>query len=271
MKNKIINEDCLAGLKKIPDNSIDCCVTSPPYYGLRDYGTKDQIGLEESPEEYVKKLVKVFEEVRRVLKAEGTLWLNIGDTYCHSTRNKNSFRRDKKGYSVSKSKRGVKRWGGGNANGGKGVKTKDLIGIPWMVAFALRSAGWYLRQDIIWNKPNAMPESVTDRYGKAHEHIFLLSKTKKYFFKKLEKRSVWVISTSPLKEAHFAVFPEEIPRICILSGCPEEGTVLDPFLGSGTTAVVARKLNRNYIGFELNKEYIQIAENRLMKEIGLFL
>lgn len=305
--NKIYNENCLTGLKNLPDNSIDCCVTSPPYFGLRDYGTDEQIGLEETPELFVSKLVEVFTEVKRVLKDEGTLWLNLGDSYAsqgggqveQTVRNSNDY--VNAGQSKGKSRKAP-----------TGVKPKDLIGIPWMVAFALRSSGWYLRQDIIWSKPNPMPESVTDRCTKSHEYIFLLSKSTKYYYdaeaikKEMEcsehdkrsrkgkkrfptklvngirgdnpervyefanKRSVWTVNTRPYSEAHFATFPERLIIDCIKAGCPENGTILDPFMGAGTTALVARKLNRNYIGFELNPDYIKIAEKRLQKELGMF-
>lgn len=300
--NKIYNEDCLQGLKRLPDNSVDCCVTSPPYYALRDYGVDGQIGLEETPEEYIRKLTDVFMEVYRVLKPEGTLWLNIGDSYSE----------------------------------------KNLIGIPWMLAFSLRNAGWYLRQDIIWHKPNPMPESVTDRCTKSHEYIFLLSKSQKYYFdyeaisepcadqnrtnyqsgsrsngqnkdrndndlgerSKLwkprtkncqydgqqpntmhlrreqglpdkeytvrNKRDVWSVNVKPDSAAHFATYPEELIMPCILAGCPSGGVVLDPFMGSGTTARVARKLNRHFVGFELNPEYCKIIKKKIQVSGDLF-
>jgi DNA modification methylase len=398
--NKIYNLDCLEGLKTLPDNSVDCCVTSPPYYGLRDYGTAvweggnpdckhsereepcfektkqasnrgnakalpksacpkcgavridRQIGLEETPEAYIARLLEVFTEVYRVLKPTGTLWLNIGDSYWGG-----------KGYSGSSS--GVyqdeRRKAGKSITreysnfGGIGtirptdrkhhtIKTKDLIGIPWMLAFALRHAGWYLRQDIIWHKPNPMPESVKDRCTKSHEYVFLLSKSATYFYdsqailepanydgrKDTEfkgsmkyaaekstalniqsfakkgherwaskirgyatkegdtglfpnrhgsniptlparnKRDVWTVCTQSEPEAHFACFPQKLIVDCIKAGCPESGTVLDPFMGSGTTAVVARKLNRNYIGFELNPKYVEISNLKIYKELGMF-
>lgn len=316
MRNTIYNEDCLMGLKRLPDNSVDCCVTSLPYWGLRDYGTDAQIGLEETPDLYAKIMSSVFSEVKRVLKQEGTLWLNLGDTY--------SAHKDCK--SVADSLRvggssemaNVISKGKSNSRNTKvlklaGLKNKDLIGIPWLVAFALRADGWYLRQDIIWHKPNPMPESVTDRCTKAHEYIFLLSKSGKYYFDSdaiktemecpahdkrarksrkrfptqlvngirgntpdkiyefANKRSVWTVTTKPFSGAHFATFPEDLISDCILAGCPEDGIVLDPFMGAGTTAVVARKLNRNYVGFELNPDYIKIAENRLRGELGMFL
>lgn len=307
--NQIYNSECLQGLKSLPDNSIHCCVTSPPYYGLRDYGNDSQIGLEKTPEEYIQKLVDVFREVNRVLTKDGTLWLNIGDSYAGSMKGAAGYPDNAMNY-----KQGTNRETLGKATLVKqctGCKSKDLIGIPWMLAFSLRSDGWYLRQDIIWSKPSAMPESVKDRCTKSHEYIFLLSKNKKYYFDnesiaeptssfdtvirdrdatklnntpgrtKMQglirndyltrnKRSVWTVATQPLREAHFATFPEKLIMDCIKAGCPEGGIVLDPFMGSGTTAIVARKLNRNYIGFELNPNYVSIAENRLEKELGIF-
>ena len=295
-KNTIINGNSLEVLKSLPDNSIDCCVTSPPYYALRDYGCDGQIGLEETPEKYIESLCDVFSEVRRVLTPEGTLWLNIGDSYNGNKVGNTEVVKNKK---VSESNDFHKKlWGG--------AKPKDLIGIPWMLAFALRSQGWYLRQDIIWQKPNPMPESVTDRCTKSHEYIFLLSKSQKYYFdheaiqekakypfdnrgergdsrrgtqmnstsgqtgEMRNKRDVWTVNTKPCKEAHFATYPFELIKPCILAGCPENGIVLDPFMGSGTTAIVARSLNRNYLGVELNPEYIKIAHKRLEKHLGMF-
>jgi DNA modification methylase len=269
--NRIINGCCLDVLKTLPDCSVNCCITSPPYYGLRDYGVDGQIGLEETPEEYVQKLVAVFREVRRVLKDDGTLWLNLGDTYAASrsyqvTDNKHKDVGNKIGHSVP-----------------PGLKQKDLIGIPWMVAFALRADGWYLRQDIIWHKPNPMPESVKDRCTKAHEYVFLLSKKQRYYFdadaiaedtvcgnsgcklhtEKRNKRSVWTVNTAPCKEAHFATFPKKLIEPMILAGCPKGGVVLDPFIGSGTTGMVSVSLQRKYIGIELNKKYCEeIADKR---------
>ena len=309
-KNTIINGNSLEVLKSLPDNSIDCCVTSPPYYALRDYGCDGQIGLEETPEKYIESLCDVFSEVRRVLTPQGTLWLNIGDSYNGNKVGNTEVVKNKK---VSESNDFHKKlW--------IGAKPKDLIGIPWMLAFALRSQGWYLRQDIIWQKPNPMPESVTDRCTKSHEYIFLLSKSQKYYFdyesimepcadqernnfqsgsranginkdrndndlgersktwkpktidnqKVRNKRDVWEVNTKPCKEAHFATYPFELIKPCILAGCPENGIVLDPFMGSGTTAIVARSLNRNYLGVELNPEYIKIAHKRLEKHLGMF-
>ena len=307
-KNQIHCMDNREGLKMLDDNSIDCCITSPPYWGLRDYGVEGQLGLESTPEEYVANLVEVFREVKRVLRDDGTLWLNLGDSYS--------------GNCSQASNNG--RAGFGNARErlvnrkGEGLKPKDLVGIPWRVAFALQADGWYLRQDIIWHKPNAMPESVKDRPTKSHEYIFLLTKSPKYYYDyeaikeplsiatvndlksrktlnnkgthggtrkdlgrnrdeyvpkdgKRNKRTVWTVATKPFSEAHFATFPEKLIEPCILAGCPEGGTVLDPFIGAGTTAVVARKLNRSYIGYELNPEYVKMANDRLYKELGMWL
>lgn len=307
--NHIYNSECLSGLKDLPANSIHCCVTSPPYYGLRDYGNDAQIGLEKTPEEYIQKLVDVFREVSRVLTKDGTLWLNIGDSYAGSMKGAAGYPDNAMNY-----KQGTNRGTLGKATLVKqctGCKSKDLIGIPWMLAFALRSDGWYLRQDIIWSKPSVMPESVKDRCTKSHEYIFLLSKNKKYYFDnesiaeptssfdtvirdrnatklnntpgrtKMQglirndyltrnKRSVWTVATQPLREAHFATFPEKLITDCIKAGSPEGGIVLDPFMGSGTTAIVARKLNRSYVGFELNSDYVSIANKRLRNELGIF-
>lgn len=302
--DKILQGDCTEVLKTLPSDSINCCVTSPPYYGLRDYGCDGQIGLEETPEEYISKMVDVFREVKRVLKDDGTLWVNIGDSYANRNSNNRNF--------LNSGGRG-----GNNAHlhtrnfENTDIKTKDLIGIPWMLAFALRRDGWYLRQDIIWHKPNPMPESVRDRCTKSHEYIFLLSKKPHYYFDyeaiqekskwggsikeqaqeelpmmargqkasipnlaqqsfvsitdKRNKRDVWSVTTKACKEAHFATFPEDLIEPCILAGCPVDGVVLDPFFGSGTTGRVCAKLNRRYVGIELNPAYIEIAEHRTSK------
>jgi DNA modification methylase len=325
MKNVIINENCITGLKKLESNSIDCCVTSPPYFGLRDYGTDEQIGLEETPEQFVSALVEVFREVKRVLKDDGTLWLNLGDSYWGggwrgSSLNDNSgiIQKNHKGTHCGESMKGI---GTGKHDI---IKPKDLMGIPWRVAFALQADGWYLRQDIIWHKPNPMPESVTDRCTKAHEYIFLLSKSQRYHYDAdaikeeanydgrkdtvmkgstkykdtpimpnqsiqtmaqrgherwsknddgefvKNKRSVWTVTIKPYSGAHFATFPQDLIEPCIKAGCPKDGIVLDPFMGAGTTAIVSRKLSRNYIGFELNAEYVKIAEQRINDELGFF-
>jgi DNA modification methylase len=305
--NKIVCGDCLGVMKGIPDTSIHYCITSPPYWGLRDYGVDGQLGLEQTPEEYVAKMVEVFSEVKRVLRDDGTLWLNLGDSYFSN-----------KGSQVADSIRG-----NGSKHGflsGTAVrpgfpdhaKPKDLVGIPWRVAFALQSDGWYLRSDIIWHKPNPMPESVTDRPTKAHEYIFLLSKSQKYYYdheaikepcqtpidskarcgfgsvngklstteyshsnetgKRWEKtdvrnkRSVWTVPLRPFKEAHFATYPEKLIEPCILAGCPEDGIILDPFAGSGTTGKRAKELGRRYVLIELNPEYVKLATDRLRQE-----
>jgi DNA modification methylase len=344
--NTILLGNNIETLKTLPDSSVNCCVTSPPYYGLRDYGTatwtggdpecdhkgepmrtrakvnrntgtgkdrkntenrqffrdicgkcgavrKDmQIGLEETPEEYIKKLVDVFREVKRVLRDDGTLWIVIADSYACT-----GFGSARDPDNAMKYLQGTNKGTGGSKLAQKkipaGCKPKDLIGIPWMLAFALRSDGWFLRQDIIWHKKNPMPESVTDRCTKSHEYIFLLSKSARYYFNseaikepavstdnavrdrdttrlnntpgrtrmaglvkndytKRNKRDVWTVGTKPYGGAHFAVFPQELILPCILSGCPENGIVLDPFMGSGTTALVAMKNFRNFIGCEIN-------------------
>lgn len=304
MMNQIYQGDCIDVMRTWPDQCVQTCVTSPPYYGLRDYGHDEQIGLEETPEAYVQKMVEVFREVKRVLKDDGTLWLNLGDSYCHkvdSHKTNSKKQQSNKGADWDMVKRNFD---------GMSIKTKDLIGIPWMVAFALRADGWYLRQDIIWHKPNPMPESVTDRCTKAHEYIFLLSKSQRYYYdsdaikeplsqatiddlanrknmnnkgdhggtrKDLarsrdeyvpddgmrNKRSVWTVTTKPYSGAHFATFPYDLIAPCILAGAPEGGVVLDPFMGSGTTAHTALRLGRQYIGCELNPEYIKLAQQRL--------
>ena len=281
---------------------------NPPYYGLRDYGVDGQIGLEETPEEYVQKLVAVFREVRRTLKEDGTLWVNIGDSYWGSGSRGYDFT-DKwtdasKVQSNSKGTENLSNIPKLVGTTDTGIKNKDLVGIPWMLAFALREDGWYLRQDIIWHKPNPMPESVRDRCTKSHEYIFLLSKSRRYYYnykaiqeptttydsnirnrdigkmnntpgrshmnglkhnmyKVRNKRDVWSVPVRPFKGAHFATFPEELIKPCVLAGSRENGIVLDPFFGSGTTGVVATKFNRGFIGIELNSDYISIAKQRL--------
>lgn len=317
--------DAIAGLESIEENSIHSCVTSPPYWGLRDYGTVGQTGLEATPEAFVQKMVDVFRAVRRVLRADGTLWVNLGDSYAGAA---GGFQ-GKQGQRASRTHTARI----DHKKVGEQLKPKDLVGIPWMVAFALRADGWFLRQDIIWSKPNPMPESVRDRCTKSHEYIFLLSKSSRYYYNaaalrepatygvpnspgsiksphgqcfsrratmsqpsgwdmgtgshkgmkgrysdnnpkspriaRLEtrnKRSVWNISTTPYKEAHFATFPREIPRLCILAGTPPGGVVLDPFSGSATTGEVAVNLGRKYVGIDINLSYLPMAKRRL----GLF-
>jgi DNA modification methylase len=303
---KILKGDCLETLKSLDEQSINTCVTSPPYWGLRDYGVDGQLGLEDSPDKFVENLVEVFREVKRVLRDDGTVWLNLGDSYARTG-----------GDSSKKGRHWDNRENNPNTGHNRyakdiGLKQKDLVGIPWRVAFALQADGWYLRQDIIWHKPNPMPESVRDRCTKAHEYIFLLSKNPKYYYdneaikedaksagkksdgfkgrqggaeyhatsggigseekiyNKKNKRSVWTITTKPYKEAHFATFPTDLIEPCVLAGCPEGGTVLDPFGGSGTTGLVASKHNRNAVLCELNEGYIDLAEKRLNDGFDIF-
>ena len=356
--NKIYQGDSLEVLRTFPDEIVDCVVTSPPYWGLRDYGTADweggdpecnhkpefiasktatvgndvkdigkkyykdnclkcgakrvdkQLGLEETPEEFAQNLVKLFREIKRVLKKSGTVWLNLGDSYCGTG--------SKGEWTDPKHKEGRNGQVIAINNKIHGLKSKDLVGIPWRVAFALQDDGWYLRQDIIWHKPNPMPESVQDRCTKSHEYIFLVTKSPKYYYdadairedsvdpesytgrrernapsmyfvdkknlknagsvqengkltsgqvyEKRNKRSVWSITTKPYSEAHFATFPPDLPELCIKAGSPEDGIVLDPFFGSGTTGWVAQRLGRRWIGIELNPEYIQIADKRFAQQ-----
>lgn len=296
--NKVICGDCLDVMRDWPDGVIQTCITSPPYWGLRDYGVEGQLGLEPTPEEYVAKMVEVFREVRRVLRDDGTLWLNLGDSYANDakwggkTGGKQSYLPDNDIRGCGRGKRKT------------GLKPKDLVGIPWMVAFALRADGWYLRSDIIWSKPNPMPESVTDRPTKAHEYLFLLAKSQKYYYdveaiaedlavpphapgnRKLDasrndhdqmekvwgssgkrnKRSVWTIATQPFSQAHFATFPEKLIERCILAGSPEGRIVLDPFFGSGTTGKRAKELGRKWIGIDLSEEYCKMARQRVCQQ-----
>ena len=266
MKDTILFGDCRDTLKQF-DEKARCCVTSPPYYGLRDYGGEDkQIGLEQSPEEYIQEMVNVFRLVRDNLTDDGTLWLNIGDSYYNYRPGKGGLPQQ----TVSNTKQDLPDQCNRRANKLEGLKEKDLIGIPWMLAFALRADGWYLRQDIIWHKPNPMPESVRDRCTKAHEYIFLLSKSQNYYFdvdtikeQSRRKRSVWNVNVKPNKQAHFATYPPELITPCILAGSEENDIVLDPFMGSGTTAMVARSLGRYYIGCELHEEYNNLIQERV--------
>ncbi len=321
--NVFLHADALEGLKTLETESVDMCVTSPPYYGLRDYGVDGQIGREATPEEYIDRMVAVFHEVRRVLKPNGTLWLNIADTYCGTGSKGNYICPKYKASSVNLRKSITTKL--------CGYKRKDLIGIPWMLALALRDDGWYLRQDIIWYKPNCMPESVKDRCTRSHEYIFLLSKSDHYYFDAdairepavgfdnsppagscgtlkpnqgrrkgnsktfrgggaytgkqakdnsaviqreshgnavnptglRKRRDVWSVATKGCKEAHFATFPQKLIEPCILAGSPAGGTVLDPFLGSGTTAIAANCLGRHCIGIDINADYLQIARKRI--------
>ena len=333
------NIDALSGLRQMETGSVNCCVTSPPYYGLRDYGADGQIGLEPTPEEFIERLIQVFHEFFRVLQDDGTLWINMGDSYAGSGKGAwANIEAQKEVYVLDTDSAPALM-----PKTFDGIKPKDLMGIPWMLAFALRADGWYLRDDIIWEKPNPMPESVSDRCTKAHEYIFLLSKQKHYYFdgqairepcagtnmlppagsegtvlpnsrKRLKgnnktfrgsgvytqnqsfhnsttvqkqsrgnatnetlmrnKRDVWCVSSSTaFHSTHFATFPSELIKPCILAGCPEGGLVCDPFMGSGTTLVEANRLNRNCIGFDVNPLYCRLANQRreeAMAQTSLF-
>jgi DNA modification methylase len=271
LEARIFVGDAVTRMRELPDGVARTCVTSPPYWGLRDYGNDGQLGLESTPQEFVENLCKVFDEVWRVLADDGTVWVNLGDTYVE----------------------------------------KSLAGIPWGFAFAMQERGWYLRQDIIWAKPNPMPESVTDRCTKSHEYVFLLTKNPRYYFDNgaikehavtepkepipipysqhiqkggktsqrlgtstaegtRNKRSVWTVSTKGYKEAHFAVYPPELITPCVLAGSAEGDTVLDPFSGSGTTGEVALKNGRNYVGCEINPDYAQLSVKRISEAVGMF-
>ena len=297
MKDTILFGDCRETLPQFTTKAR-MCVTSPPYYGLRDYGGEDsQIGMEQSPEDYVEELVKTFRLVRDVLTDDGTLWLNIGDSY-YNYRSDGNYPQQ----TVSKTRQDLPMSTPVRGNKLEGLKSKDLIGIPWMLAFALRADGWYLRQDIIWHKANPMPESVRDRCTKAHEYIFLLSKSKQYYYNneaikepakdwgtrdrsngkyhnpgtglsphsgltksydKRNKRSVWTVNKKPYKGAHFATYPRELIEPCILAGSERGDIILDPFMGSGTTAMTAKELGRDYIGCELHEDYGRLIQQRL--------
>ena len=300
MKDLVLFGDCRKTLPAFIDEAR-MCVTSPPYYGLRDYGGEDsQIGMEQSPEEYIQQLVEVFRLVRDNLTDDGTLWVNIGDSY-YNYRSDGNYPKQ----TVSKTRQDLPTKTPVRGNKLEGLKSKDLIGIPWMLAFALRADGWYLRQDIIWHKPNPMPESVQDRCTKAHEYIFLLSKNKNYYFnneaikepakdwgtrdrsngkyhnpgsglvphsgltksyERKNKRSVWSVTKKPYKGAHFATFPPELIEPCILAGSEPGDIVLDPFMGSGTTAMVAKQHGRYYMGCELHEDYGELIKNRVPED-----
>jgi len=267
MKDTILFGDCRETLSQI-DEKVRMCVTSPPYYGLRNYGDEsNQIGQEDTPEEYIQNLVDIFRSVRNCLSDDGTLWVNIGDSYYNYRPGKGQALVQQ---SVSKSKQDLPEKCARRGNKLEGLKEKDLIGIPWMLAFALRADGWYLRQDIIWHKSNPMPESVRDRCTKSHEYMFLLSKSQNYYFDvdvikepTRRKRSVWNVSTKPYKGSHFAVFPPELITPCILASSEENDIILDPFIGSGTTAMVAKELGRYYIGCELHEDYGNLIQERM--------
>lgn len=345
MSVQIILGDCRDMLKTLADESVNTVVTSPPYFGLRDYGVDGQIGLESSPDAFIAEMQAVFREVRRVLRKDGTLWLNLGDSYVSSPPGNKEKPKDIDGVYGRRMDRQTGHgedkaaiWGCGLSTG---LPNKNLIGMPWRVALALQADGWILRQDIIWSKPNPMPESIQDRCTKSHEYIFLLSKSQRYHYDAAaiaepvapatvsrlaqdvesqevshrvpgktngamkakaprfggqkygddvreqsrtksgneytdtnggmrNARSVWNIATQPFSEAHFATFPPELAERCIKAGCPEGGTVLDPFFGAGTTGLVADRLQRNCIGIELNPAYAEIARNRIFKDAGMF-
>ena len=300
MKDLILFGDCRKTLPAFIDEAR-MCVTSPPYYGLRDYGGEEkQIGMEQTPEEYIQQLVEVFRLVRDNLTDDGTLWVNIGDSY-YNYRSDGNYPKQ----TVSKTNQDLPSFSPVRGNKLEGLKSKDLIGIPWMLAFALRADGWYLRQDIIWHKPNPMPESVKDRCTKAHEYIFLLSKNKNYYYnneaikepakdwgtrdrsngkyhnpgsglvphsgltksyERKNKRSVWSVTKKPYKGAHFATFPPDLIEPCILAGSEPGDIILDPFMGSGTTAMVAKQHGRYYMGCELHEDYGELIKNRVPEE-----
>lgn len=295
-------------LPTLPSESVQCVVTSPPYWGLRDYGVVGQLGLEETPEEYVENIVAVFREVRRVLRDDGTLWLNLGDSYNNRSKIRSSSHQPSLNGFVDSTWRKDAERGRVRMSATRGeIKEKDLVGIPWMVAFALRTDGWYLRSDIIWAKPNPMPESVTDRPTKAHEYLFLLTKSPTYYYDadaisepvthgerfhgdygkpgvikdtasrngrldfdnqttRRNRRTVWTVATQPYPDAHFATFPEDLVEPCILAGSPVQGVVLDPFAGSGTTLAVAKRLDRQPVGIELNPAYVPLIRARCRRE-----
>tara|TARA_B100000405_G_scaffold56517_1_gene38252 strand:+ start:1484 stop:2329 length:846 start_codon:yes stop_codon:yes gene_type:complete len=267
MRDLILFGDCRDTLTQF-DEKARCCVTSPPYYGLRNYGDEEnQIGHEQTPEEYVDEMVKVFRLVRECLTDDGTVWLNIGDSYYNYRPGKGQALSKQ---TLAKNDQDLPSKCARRGNKLDGLKEKDLIGIPWLLAFALRADGWYLRQDIIWNKPNPMPESVRDRCTKSHEYIFLLSKSQNYYFDvdaikepTRRKRSVWDITKKPYKDAHFAVFPPDLIEPCIKAGSERGDIILDPFMGSGTTAMVSKQLGRDYIGCELHEEYGKLIQDRL--------
>jgi DNA modification methylase len=298
----ILFGDCRETLKEF-DGKARMCVTSPPYYGLRDYGGEEnQIGQEQTPDQYIENLIQVFREVKNVLKDDGTLWVNLGDSYYNYRPGRGQGLVKQ---TVSNTKQDLPDVCPRRGNRLPGLKEKDLIGIPWMFAFAMRADGWYLRQDIIWHKPNPMPESVRDRCTKSHEYIFLFSKNKKYFYDNeaikepakdwgtrdrtngkyhnegtglqphsglsksyptKNKRSVWSVTNKPYKGSHFAVFPPDLIEPCIKAGSEKGDIVLDPFMGSGTTAVVSKSLGRHYIGCELHEEYGKLIQKRLSEK-----
>jgi|TARA_R110002050_G_scaffold283096_1_gene431300 DNA modification methylase len=305
-KIKILQGNCINKIKELEDNSIDCVVSSPPYFGLRDYGVDGQFGLEKTYQDYLANTVKIFKTFKPKLKDNATIWWNVGDSYSSGKRKT----------TTNQSLRGNKNYGVTRTPVQDGIKEKDLLMIPNRVAIALQDEGWYIRSEIIWHKPNPMPESVRDRPTSCHEKIWLITKSKKYYYdsdaireplavsslnrlnqdlknqkgstrgnggmksngnmkavgnkETRNKRNVWTITTKPFKDAHFATFPKDLIEPCIKAGCPEGGVVLDPFGGSGTTGIVATQNNRNAILIELNQKYIDIANKRIDKELGLF-
>jgi DNA modification methylase len=307
---RVLVGDVRDKLAELPAGSVQCCVTSPPYFGLRDYGVAGQIGLERTPAEFVAEMVNLFRLVRDAMREDGTLWLNLGDSYAGSSALTTNAKALKGKQGTSRGTHGViapRDW--------DGLKAKDLSGIPWRVALALQADGWYLRSDIIWHKPNPMPESVTDRPTKSHEYVFLLTKAERYYYDaeaiaeegikpagangsfgnkdaaarrvseltgnmrngveylvngKRNARSVWTINTAPYPEAHFATFPEALPERCIKAGSKEGDTVLDPFCGSGTTGAVSMRLGRNFVGIELNPAYAELSRKRIGSALPMF-
>jgi len=261
----LLEGDCLKKVEEIPSDSIQTVVTSPPYWGLRDYDNDEQLGQESSPEIFVSNLTKLFSKIKTVLKDNGTVWVNIGDTYFgpkggHYDSN-NSITNSATGTEYRQKRSAPPKH--------SYLKNGDLSGVPWMFATEMQKQGWYLKQDIIWHKPNPMPEAVNNRCVKSHEYIFLFTKSKQYYFnadaikiRDVRRGSVWKFNTASLGEAHFAVFPDELPALCIKAGTKEGDTVLDPFLGSGTTAFIAQRLQRKWVGIELNPEYIEIIKRR---------
>lgn len=263
-KSVVYQGDAYDVLKQLPAQTFQTAITSPPYWGLRDYNEPAQIGSEERFEDYVERLTKIFRELRRVLSNDGTFWLNIGDSYTSGGRKWRAP--DKKNRARAMSYR---------APTPRGLKSKDLIGIPWRVAFALQNDGWYLRSEIIWHKPNPLPESVKDRPTRSHEYIFLFSKEEQYYYdykaiqelginkKPRNKRSVWTVKTDPYNGAHFATFPPGLIKPCILAGSKPGDVIIDPFFGSGTTGLVAAGYDRSFVGVEIKAEYIELAKKRL--------
>jgi DNA modification methylase len=305
---QVIEGDAAEQLAKLDAGSVQTCITSPPYWGLRDYGDTGQLGLEPTPEQYIANLVAVFREVRRVLRDDGTVWLNLGDSYNSPGNNNNG--RNSSGLNsnpaadVAMKDRQTRRV--------ENLKPKDLVGTPWMVAFALRADGWWLRSDIVWAKPNPMPESVTDRPTRSHEYLFLLTKSARYFYdadavredvterddwgenivrkrnsggrtdgytvasgtlgdpeRGRNRRSVWTVATQPFPGAHFATFPPKLIEPCVLAGSAKGDAVLDPFCGAGTTGVVALRHDRDFVGIELNPDYAQMARDRIRDDAPL--